>query len=382
MKNLIKRLLEFTKSRLFIMLGGIFVLFTIIAVRLFSLQIINGQQYQQDLKASIMQNLSIPASRGTIYDKYGRPLATNQVAFSVKFDDSIKISLANRNKQIAEAVSNSSSVKDTLPISQSSPRSFTFSSEEEETNWKESIGLIKKQLKMTADEVYEYLLEKYNIDEKLSEAEKRKIISLSIEADDKNLLILSLIQLLKANGETLADELPISKTQPYVFLFDDNKSKEEAWKKEVAMKNEQLNYSAEETIEYLCDFFDIPSCLSEDIKRDMISVRYSLYLKRYRKYQPVTIALNVNSKTVSLIEEKNDSFPGVYIDTDSLRCYNAGEYFSHILGYIGKISDTEYEELKDDGYTTDSIIGKSGVESLYEKELNGVDGERVVEVDA
>lgn len=99
-----KRLSELVKSRLFVMLGGVVLLFSIIGARLFMLQILDGEEYQQAAKASIMQTLSIPASRGTIYDRYGRPLATNQAAFSVKFDDSVKLSLTNRNKQLSDAV--------------------------------------------------------------------------------------------------------------------------------------------------------------------------------------------------------------------------------------------------------------------------------------
>ena len=86
------------------MLGGVVLLFSIIGARLFMLQILDGEEYLQAAKASIMQTLSIPASRGTIYDRYGRPLATNQAAFSVKFDDSVKLSLTNRNKQLSDAV--------------------------------------------------------------------------------------------------------------------------------------------------------------------------------------------------------------------------------------------------------------------------------------
>ncbi len=386
MRNLLNRMLELAKNRLFVMLGGILVMFLIISLRLFYLQVINGESYLQKSTASIMQTLSIPASRGVIYDRYGRPLATNQVAFSVKFDDSIKISLSNKNSQLSDAVlkyeGTENAVKDTLPITNTTPRSFTFTTEEEEQLWKESIGLSGRNLKMTADEVYDYLLEKFQIDESLSEDVKRKIMSLGISTDEKNLLILSLIQLLDENGETISDELPISQTQPYEFLFDGNATKENSWKKEVSMEDEELNYSADETIEYLVDFFDVPQCLSDSTKRKMLSIRYSLYLKRYKKYQPITIALNINTKTVAAIEERSDMFPGVYIDTESLRYYNMGEYFSHILGYIGKISDAEYEEYKDYGYSTDEIIGKSGVESLYELQLNGVDGEMVVEVDA
>ena len=140
-----KRLSELVKSRLFVMLGGVVLLFSIIGARLFMLQILDGEEYLQAAKASIMQTLSIPASRGTIYDRYGRPLATNQAAFSVKFDDSVKLSLTNRNKQLSDAVKtylgSGNDISDTLPITNSSSnRSFTFSNEEDETKWKQSIG--------------------------------------------------------------------------------------------------------------------------------------------------------------------------------------------------------------------------------------------------
>ena len=193
MRNLLNRMLELAKNRLFVMLGGIFVMFLIISLRLFYLQVINGESYLQKSTASIMQTLSIPASRGVIYDRYGRPLATNQVAFSVKFDDSIKISLSNKNSQLSDAVlkyeGTENAVKDTLPITNTSPRSFTFTTEEEEQLWKESIGLSGRDLKMTADEVYDYLLEKFQIDESLSEDVKRKIMSLGLCTNEKNLLI-------------------------------------------------------------------------------------------------------------------------------------------------------------------------------------------------
>ena len=148
MKRLFERISEFTKSRIFIMLSGVFVLFTFIVIRLFVLQIVHGETYQQDLKTSIMQNITIPASRGMIYDRYGRPLAVNEAAFSIKFDDSVTVPLANRSKSVLDFVkSNGDKIADTLPITKTTPRSFTFASEEEETAWKQSIGLGKKQLK-------------------------------------------------------------------------------------------------------------------------------------------------------------------------------------------------------------------------------------------
>lgn len=365
------------------MLTGVFILFSAIGIRLFVLQIVEGEKYQQELKTSIMQNISIPASRGMIYDRYGRPLAVNEAAFSIKFDDSVTVPLSNRQQAVLDFLkARGSEITDNLPITSSSPRKFTFKSEEEETKWKSSLGLTKKQMKYSADELYDYLVEKYQVPENISQEEERKFLSLSTECSDKNLMILSLIDILEKNNETLNDDLPISEIKPYEFSFNGNNTQEVSWKKSVGMKEEQYNMSADDTVDYLVDFFDIPECLSDKLKRDALSIRYSLYLMRYRKYQPITVAINIKDETVASVEENNGKFPGVSIYTDSLREYPDGEYFSNIIGYIGKINDTEYDNYKDYGYTQNDVIGKNGVESLYELKLNGQDGESLVEVDA
>lgn len=386
MKSYFEKLIEFVKSRLFIMLLGIFLLFFIIVIRLFSLQVVKGEEYQQALKASVIQELSIPASRGVIYDRYGRPLATNQVAFSLKLDDSIKVAFSDRGYVLEKLISNyggeSGVISDDLPISKNAPYSFTFSGENEEKEWKTSIGLKGKQLEYSAEQTLKYLIEKYNVPDNFSEEDKRRMISCALNLSDKNLMIFSLIEILDRNGETIVDDLPVSQSQPYTFLFDGNESKEKDWKESVGMEDDELNYTAAESMEYIYELFEIPDNISDGMKRKIAAIRYSLYLVRYRKYQPVTVALNISEKTVAAVEENNQLFPGVTIDTDSLRKYPFGKYFSHILGYIRKISDSEYEEYRQYGYSNSDIIGKSGVERLYELQLNGDDGEMMVEVDA
>ncbi|MCI1959246.1 MAG: hypothetical protein LKJ25_06440 [Clostridia bacterium] len=385
MKSFFERVTEFVKSRVFLLLVGIFILFSAISIRLFYLQIINGEKYQQELKTSVMQNLSIPASRGMIYDRYGRPLATNEAAFSITIDDSVNSVLNNKNQALYEFVThydeNNKTVSDDLPITKGSTKNFTISGDNL-TKWMKKIGLTKKQYNMTAGEVYNWLLQKYDIPDGTSEIMTRKILSLGTSASDKNLMLMLLIQILDDNGQKIYDDLPISSSEPYTFKFDGNKSKEVSWKKSVAMQEDQYNYNAKQTMDYLYDLFDIPSNISETMKRKAVAVRYSLYLKRYKKYQPVTVAVNISQKTLAAVEEKNDFFPGVSIDTDSLRDYPDGKYFSNIIGYISKISDSEYEKYKDYGYSQNDIVGKTGVEQLYELKLNGTDGESLVEVDA
>jgi len=79
-------------------------------------------------------------------------------------------------------------------------------------------------------------------------------------------------------------------------------------------------------------------------------------------------------------------FPGVEIKARLFRYYPMGEVASHVLGYIGRISDKDLERLEADGvtgnYKGSDFIGKAGVEASYERELHGTTGSARVEVDA
>lgn len=335
MKEIGKNFIKFITSRIFILLVVITGMFCFLIIKLFDLQIVNGERLQSELKTGILREISIPAPRGCIYDKYGRPLAINNVAYAVKIDSSVKIS-----------------------------------------------------------------------------------------SDDMNNIYINMIRQIENNEDTLIYELPISSTRPYTFLFDGDEEKEIKWKETVYEKGITVKTSkekkreilkpitAEQIMEYLVDKFSIPKYLSDEEVRKLVSVRYSIYLKRYRRYDPVTIALDVSEKTVAVIEEENEKYPGVYVDTEALRIYPEDGLFSHIIGYIRSMDEKEAEKYKNYGYIGDSsdiknkseleaddnsklangyewtpaynnndIIGKTGLEKSQELVLNGKDGKMYVEVD-
>ena len=77
--------------------------------------------------------------------------------------------------------------------------------------------------------------------------------------------------------------------------------------------------------------------------------------------------------------------PGVLIEVGPTRSYPLGEITAHLIGYVGEISVREQERLRRAGktsYSLGDIIGKSGVEAIYENVLRGMDGGRQIEVDA
>ena len=384
MDTLKERLGELLRNRLFVLLAAAAVIFMILVGRLFYMQIVNGEEADASLTSSVTREVTIPAARGNIYDRYGRPLAVNEAAFSVEIDDSITVDYEDAD---AEAVSlykklikNGYVVGDDLPITKDAPYEFTISSDELE-EWKTNIGLTKKQMNYTAEETLDYLYERFGItDADMTEEEKRVLVSLGININDKNIMITNLIMTIETNGGEIVDELPISQEQPYYFLLEDE-DEILSWKSSVSMSEEELDYDAEESMQYLIELFGIPENISPSMQRKVAAVRYSLYLQRYKKYQPVTVAREINDEVIAAVEENLDKFPGVSVETESMRVYEDGEIFSNIIGYIRQISDTELQEYSEYGYTSGDIVGKTGIEKVMELELNGQDGKMLVEVD-
>ena len=96
----------------------------------------------------------------------------------------------------------------------------------------------------------------------------------------------------------------------------------------------------------------------------------------------VRIATDVDEQTARLISESTDDLPGVEVVIEARRQYVDGPLMSQILGYTGPISGEQLLDLKPDGYLPDDLIGKAGVESVYEEQLRGTYGTESVERDA
>jgi len=112
------------------------------------------------------------------------------------------------------------------------------------------------------------------------------------------------------------------------------------------------------------------------------------YLKRKieRKYKNpfdrVILKRDLSSLEISLIEENSYNLPGVFVQEDIKRVYPFGKKTAHLLGYLGEISQTQLDKLKDKGYEMGDIIGQDGIEKIYDDYLRGIPGGIQVEVDA
>lgn len=378
-----ERLSELMKNRLFVLLVIVAAIFAVLVCRLFYMQIVNGEEASAGITSSVTREVSMPAARGNIYDRYGRPLAVNEAAFSIEIDDSIAVDYEDKNEQVVKLYEkmkeNGYTVTDNLPISRDTEPKFTISGDELE-EWKTDIGLDKKQMRYDAVRTLEYLYDSYGLDGTVDENKKREIVSLGINISDKNIMIMNLIMTIESNGGEIVDELPVSEDRPYTFIIE-NEKEIQRWKKDVSMDGEELDNTAEESMEYLIDLFGIPQNMSPAMQRKLAAVRYSLYLQRFKKYQPVTVAREINDKIIAEVKENLDIFPGVSVETESMRKYEEGDKFSNILGYIRQISDEELKEYEQYGYDSGDIVGKTGIEKVMELELNGKDGKMLVEVD-
>ena len=98
-------------------------------------------------------------------------------------------------------------------------------------------------------------------------------------------------------------------------------------------------------------------------------------------FDPIRIKTDVLPDIVTLIEEQKDDYPGVVIEVLPIRDYIYGEYAAHVFGYVSEINEEELERRKNEGYKSGYIIGKFGLERIYDKEVRGVNGGDQVEVD-
>lgn len=84
-----------------------------------------------------------------------------------------------------------------------------------------------------------------------------------------------------------------------------------------------------------------------------------------------------NVETQDETEDKLLSIPGVMISDVDRREYPLKEVAAHLVGYVQSVTAEDLEQHEGEGYSSDSVIGKSGMEGLYEKDLKGQDGIKV-----
>ena len=188
-----------------------------------------------------------------------------------------------------------------------------------------------------------------------------------------NTTILKLLNILSTNGDSYVDNFLID-VNPYRFKLEEEESQKK-WKK---ANNINEDATAEETFNYFKNKYDIKSDNVEDIRK-ILAIRYEISYKGYSSTKSIEIASNISRQSLEQIKERNAEFSGVEVVETPVRVYPLKTTASHILGRIGRIESSELEG-NEDIYNQNDIIGKSGIEYVFEKYLKGTDGVKQIDM--
>jgi len=194
-----------------------------------------------------------------------------------------------------------------------------------------------------------------------------------VSNDTLNTTILKLLNILSTNSDSYVDNFLID-VNPYRFKLEEEESQKK-WKK---ANNINEDATAEEAFNYFKNKYDITFDNVEDIRK-ILAIRYEISYKGYSSTKSIEIASNISRQSLEQIKERNAEFSGVEVVETPVRVYPLKTTASHILGRIGRIESSELEG-NEDIYNQNDIIGKSGIEYVFEKYLKGTDGVKQIDM--
>lgn len=316
-------------SRLFFLAVTVFILFSVLTVRLFNLQIIEGESFLDNFTLKIEREKTIKSTRGSIFDRNGNYLAKDKLAYSVTIEDNYD-SGSKKNKEINDTIiklcniieNNGDKLNNDFSIILDASGNYQFALEG------------TRQLRFLAD-VY------------------GRTSTEDLKAREKNATPDEVISYLCSDKKFGIGTYTPKGDGSYEFTPEEGLSKEDLLK--------------------------------------VITVRYNLSLNSYQKYISTTVATNVNDQTVAEVMEFKSELQGVDISEDTIREYIDDPSFSHILGYTGKISEEELIEYNSESgidsavdaanYELNDYVGKAGIEQVMERKLQGRKGRQTIFVD-
>ncbi len=306
------RLKQLARSRLLPITILFMAMFMVLVVRLFRLQIIEGEEAQQKYTQTTRKVISLPSTRGNIYDRNGTLLAYNKLVYTVTVTD--------------EGDYRNGYEKNIMLL--------------------QLIGILNKHGEKMQSDVPLVMDSAGNF-------------HFTVEGNSRLRFLRDMYGLQTTNDFT--EEKPADTSAREAFLYMKNRYG-------VGM------YSSREG-----DTYDISD--SDALK--LINIRYAMSLNSYQKYVATTVAQDISTETMQDVLEHSTQMLGVDVEEDYVRAYTENEAFSHIIGYTGKASAEEIEELNNNGgdYINGDVIGKIGIENYNETSLQGLKGERVMYVD-
>lgn len=330
-------------------------LMAILGIRLFFLTGIQHDKWAEAADSNIIRSIVTNAPRGEVFDRNGILIAGNRATFAVAFaknemgnkelNDSIQNLLA-----ILDA--NGEKTADNLPVKMTSSGKFYYSYQTEIQDWLKSHNFPSN---FTAAQAFDELRRQNNIDPGLDvyEAQSRLM-------------------------DTYGVYPPIS-IKTFEFTYEQDKRN---FLKMYNINNEKM--SAEGAFNKIRTDMEIDKSLSQEEARRIMAIRYELSAQGAYKYIPVKIATGLKKETVIKLQENLQDLSGVSVYTDSVRYYPQGTTASHVIGYLGRMSQDRWDEKYKDipGYNRSDMIGLDGIEQSQETNLKGEDGEKRVQVNA
>ena len=197
-------------------------------------------------------------------------------------------------------------------------------------------------------------------------------------ADNRNEYLYTLLKKCEELGVEHQDHLPVTMTRPFEYTLSDYST---AWQgyyqNYMSDRSWDPDVTAPLLIEKMRTLYAIPEEWTEEEARAVIGLRYEFDLRGVTKLPSYVFISDVDSENLAAILELNT--PGLMVESSTVREYHT-TYGAHILGYMGAMTDAEWQVNQKLGYSMDADVGKSGFEQAFETYLHGIDGQRLDKV--
>lgn len=207
--------------------------------------------------------------------------------------------------------------------------------------------------------------------------------------EKKNAMLYRLIRILERENVTLEPEFYIEQDEAGILVYTVEGTARLRFIKNALGKQsidnlteEERELTAEELFALLRygnqkfgSMYGISEEYSVEDALQIMSVRYAIFTL-WPKYSQITLATGVSDTLISALKENSIDLPGISVVMQTKRVYNYSEYFAHIIGYTGKITEDELElyNAEETVFSATDVIGKTGLEKTFEDVLNGQKG--------
>lgn len=190
-----------------------------------------------------------------------------------------------------------------------------------------------------------------------------------------NEALLRLVQKCRDLGITYMDHLPITTSRPFEYTLTQFNT---SWQNNFQLYMVDCGWDSDITapllLEKMRSRYEIPETWSDEDARAVVGFRYEFDLRGITYLPTYTFLEDVSDENLSALLELNT--PGLMVESSTVREYHT-KYAAHVLGYLGGMTDAEWSKFKEEGYSMDAMVGKTGFEQAFEEYLHGIDGTRV-----